>query len=126
MTIPAQVAAHFILIESQSFGRFQVLFDTPPCTNGLHHGGQRRLWWSRDEEIGHLIWIVKATAKDEPVAAIHGASLRDGQTRPVEKPLAFGAQASREALPIASTQGLLGDAGHITEQKACAGLHTHH
>src|ERR1700681_2590491 len=63
MPIPAQVAAHFILIKSQSFGCFQVLFDTPPCANGLHHGGQRRLWWRKDEEVSHLVWIVKATAK---------------------------------------------------------------
>ncbi len=93
MPIPAKVAAHFRLIESQSFGRFQVLFNVPTCPNGLHHGGQRGLWWRKDEKVSQLIWIVQTAADDEEMATIHAASLRNGQTRPVEKPLAFGAKA---------------------------------
>jgi hypothetical protein len=58
MAIPAEVAAHFILIESQCFARLQVLFDAPACANGLHHGGQRSLGWSPDEEVSQLVGVV--------------------------------------------------------------------
>ena len=60
------------------------------------------------------------------MAPVHAAGLCYGQARPVEETLAFGAQALREALPLPRTERLLGDAGHIREQQAGAGLHTDH
>ncbi len=52
MAIPAAVAAHFVLIESQSFGGLQILFDMKACANGLDDDGQGRLQGSVDQIIG--------------------------------------------------------------------------
>ena len=96
MPIPAEVAAHFILIESQSFGGFQVLFDAPACPNGLHHGGQRGLWWRKDEKGSQLIWVVQTAADDEEMATVDGTSTHNGQTSPVKEALAFGTKTDAE------------------------------
>src|SRR6266567_8990328 len=125
VTIPAQVTAHFILIQTQIFGGFQVFFDVPACAQSLYHRGKGGRGWSKDEEISQLVWIVQATAKDEEVAAIHDASLRDGKTCPIKETFAFRSHALRKALPITSTYCLLGNACHISHQKTCTCLHTH-
>src|SRR5690349_21703947 len=113
MAIPALVTAHFVLVQAQIFGGLQVLFDVPACAQSLYHGGKADVWWSKDEEIGNFLWVLDAAAKDEPVAAIDRASLRDGQTCPIKEAFAFGAQALGQALPITSTQRLHCDAFHV-------------
>src|SRR6266516_5798122 len=65
MTIPAEVAADFIVIQSEVFGRFQVLFDVPPCANGLDNNGQRGVRWRRDQEVSQLVGVVQAAAHHE-------------------------------------------------------------
>src|SRR6266568_2528733 len=52
MAVPAQVTAHFIVVESEGFASLQVLFDMPAGPDGLHHGGQERVGWSPDQVIG--------------------------------------------------------------------------
>ena len=66
-------------------------FNMPARANGLHDGGEGGIGWSRNEEIRHLVWVVEAAAKDEPMAAIHYACVHHGQTSPVKETLAFGA-----------------------------------
>src|SRR5947209_4051789 len=82
MAIPAEVAAHFILIESQVFAGLQVLLNAPAGANGLHDGGQRRVQRSKDQVVGELVGVVKATAHDQEVATVHAASLEPGQDGP--------------------------------------------
>jgi hypothetical protein len=122
MAIPADVAAHFILIESQVFGGLQILFDVPTTADGLDHEGQRRSGASEDEVGGDLAGIVEAATKEEEVAVIDAALMDDGQDGPGEETLTFGAQALGEEVPVGWTQGLLLDGGHISQQAAVAGL----
>src|SRR5262249_15785941 len=81
MTIPAEVAAHFILIESQSFGGLQVLFDVPPCANGLHHDGEGRLIWSGNEVISQFVGVVEATTDHKELSTVHGARRAQSKRR---------------------------------------------
>jgi hypothetical protein len=124
MAIPAEVAAHFIVVESQIFGRLQVLLHVPAGADGLHHEGQRRVEWGPDQVIGQFVWVVEAAPHHEPMATVYGAPMHHGQARPIKEALAFGAQARRVALPVAGTQRLLRTAGHISQQDARAGLYT--
>ena len=75
MAIPANVAAHFILIESQRFGGLQVLFDMPAGTNGLHHDGEGRLQGSVDQVIGQFVGVVEAATDHEKCSTVGGAPL---------------------------------------------------
>src|SRR5260370_13421561 len=124
MAIPTPVAAHFILIELQSFGGLQVLFDMPVGATGLHHGGQGGVGRGPDQEIGQLVWVVEAAAHQEPMATVHGASVHDWQASPVKEALPFGTQALTQTLPITDTERLLCDAGHRASQDACPCLYT--
>ena len=93
VAIPAQVAAHFVVIESEGEALLQVLFDVPAGADGLHHGGQGRVGWGPDQVIGQLVRVVQAAAHDEPMAPVGGAGLHEGQASPVKEALAFGALA---------------------------------
>ena len=93
MTIPAVVAAHFVVIQAKAFAGFQVLFDVPPCPNSLHYGGQRSLEWSPNQVVSQLVWLIQAAAHDKEVSTVHSACMHDGQASPVKEALAFGAQA---------------------------------
>src|SRR5260370_1797923 len=68
MAIPAEVTAHFIVIESGVFGGLQVLFDVPAAANGLHDGGQRRSREPEDEVGGYLAGVAGAATQDEELA----------------------------------------------------------
>ncbi len=125
MAIPAPVAAHFIVVEPKLLGGVQVLFDVLAGAAGLDDDGQRRIQGSVDQIIGQFVGVVQAATDHEPVTTVHGASVHEGQACPVKEALAFGAQALREALPVPGMERLLRHAGHITEQEAGAGLHTH-
>ena len=48
MTVPAQVAAHLVVIQAKAFAGFEVLFNMPPGSNSLHHHWQGRVEWSPD------------------------------------------------------------------------------
>src|SRR3982074_2173889 len=85
MAVPAEVAAHFIVVKTEGFGRFQVLFDAPARADGSHHGGQRGLGWRPDQVVGHLVWAVQAAAHHEPMATVCDPSMHDGQTSPVKE-----------------------------------------
>ena len=124
MAQPAEVAADFILIKSQIFGGLQVLFNAPPCANGLHNGGERRGLRSKDQVVSQLVRGVQAATHNQEMAAVNRACLDPGQHGPVKKPLAFGAQALTEALPVLLAKGLLGDGGDRVEQVALRGLDT--
>ncbi len=113
MAIPAQVAADLIVIESEGFAGLQVLFDVPPASDSLHHGGQGGIRWGSDQEIGQLVRVVEAAAHDEPMATVRDTSMHHGQASPVKKALPFGAQARRVAVPIPGTERLLCNAGHV-------------
>ncbi len=95
----------------------------PAGSNGLHHDGQGRIQGSGDQVVGQFVGVVEAATDHEEVTTVHRASAHDRQASPVKEALAFGAQAGREALPIAGTQRLLRDTGDITEQKTCSALH---
>src|SRR6266700_267951 len=124
MAIPAEVAADFILIQSQVFAGLQVLLNAPAGPNGLHDGAERRGQGSKDQVIGQLLRIVQATAYDQEMAAVDVAALEPGQDGPVKEAFAFAAQALREWLPVLWAQGLLGDAGDRAEQASLLGLDT--
>ncbi len=124
MAIPADVAAHFILIESQIFVGLQVLFNVPARTNDLHDGGERRGLGSKDQVVGQSVRGVQAATHDQEVAAVDAAALEAGQNGPVKKPLTFGAQALTQRLPVLLAKGLLGDVGHRVEQASLLGLDT--
>src|SRR2546421_3314478 len=113
MAIPAQVTAHFILIESQVFGGLQVLFDVPAAANGLDHDGQRRGRRRKDEIRGDLAGIVEAATKDEEVTVVDGALMHNGQDGPGKQTLAFGTQALGEGLPVRWAERLLMNGGGI-------------
>jgi hypothetical protein len=70
------------------------------------------------------MWVVETATHDEEMATVQGAPMHHGQASPIKEAFAFGTQASRETLPIPSAEGLLCDAGYITEQETCACLHT--
>src|SRR2546421_7912083 len=122
MAIPAQITAHFILIESQVFGGLQVLFDVPAAANGLDHDGQRRGRERKDEVRGDLAGIVEAATKDEEVAVVEGAVVQDGQESPGKEALTFAAVALREELPVLWAERLLLDRGNISQQAPVVGL----
>ena len=72
MTIPARKAAHFVLIQAQIFGGFQILFNVPARANGLHDGGQRGAEGRKDEVKGQDGRIVEAATDDQEMASICG------------------------------------------------------
>ena len=112
------------MVQPQIFGAFQVLFDAPTGANGLHHGGQGRGQGSKDQVIGQFKRLVQAAAKDQPMATVDRAPLHQRQDGPIKEAIPFGALALTQALPVLFAQGLLCDAGHITEQASLLGLHT--
>ncbi len=59
------------------------------------------------------------------MTTIHGASVHQGQARPVKEALAFGALAGRETLPILGVQRLVRDVRDIGQHVAGCRLHTH-
>ena len=122
MAIPADVAAHFILIQAKIFAGFQILFNVPTGANGLHDGGQGSGLRSKDQVIGHGLRGIEATAKHQPMALVHGATVEQRQHGPIKEPLPFGPLALTESLPVLGAQGVLPDAGHITEQASRFGL----
>ena len=75
MAIPADVAAHFILVKSKLFAGLQVLFDAPACPNGLHDGGQGCRQWGKDQVIGQFVRLVQTATKDQEVSVVHSASV---------------------------------------------------
>src|SRR6266436_979957 len=73
MAVPADVATHFIVIEAEIFGVFQVDFNTPASSDGQDdrvQGGPRRC---EDQVIGLFVGVVQATTDHEPVASIYRA-----------------------------------------------------
>ena len=126
MTIPAEVAAHFIVVKAEGFGRFQVLFDAPARADG------QPPWWAQGSRVaprpGSRPTRVGRPGSGAPRA--NGDRRRPQHARwadePVKEALAFGTQALGETLPIPRAEGLLGDASHIREQEACPCLHTDH
>ncbi len=126
MTIPADIAADFIVIESKIFGGFQVLFDAPTRSNSLHDGRQGRGQWGKDQVIGHFERRVEAATKHQPMAFVHGAMLEQRQDGPIKEPLPFGALALTESLPVLGAQRTVPDAGDIAEQTPRLGLHADH
>ena len=92
MTIPAEVTASFIVIQAKSFGGVQVLFDAPSGSNGLNHDRQRGVGWGPDQEVSQFVWVIEAAAHQEPMTAVHRASMYDWEASPVKKALAFGPQ----------------------------------
>src|SRR2546430_15984238 len=101
VAIPAEVAAHFILVEAQVFADFQVLFDVPPGANGPHHDGQRCVGRSPEQVVSQLVRVIEATTKDEPMATVGLTSVDERQAGPVQTapglwgPAATGAVARR-------------------------------
>ena len=124
MAIPAQIAAHFRLIESQGFGSFNILFDVPAGPDGLDDGGERRGQGSKDQVIGQFVRVIEAATNHEEVATVERALVEDRQDGPVKEPLALGAQALGESLPVLRAERTLGDAAHISKQRAGGGLDT--
>ena len=124
VAIPTLVAARFILIKSQRFGRLQILFNVPSASDGLHHERQGGVGWSPNQVVGQLVWVVEAAAKDEPLATIMGACIQHWQSGPIEKPQSLGALALAEALPILGVQCLVCDSGDVAEQNARSCLDT--
>ena len=122
VTIAADIAAHFRLVQAQVFAGLQVLFAVPTRANSLHHGRERRRQWSRDQVRSQFVRVVEAATDDQPVATVHAALLDPGPDGPIEKALPFGALALTEALPVLGAQGTVGDIGDITEQDAGFGL----
>src|SRR5438128_5251418 len=70
MPVPADITAHFILIEAQVFGGFQVLFNAPAGATGLHHSGEWRGKGSPDQVIGQLVRVVEAATYHQPVSSL--------------------------------------------------------
>jgi hypothetical protein len=103
MAVPAQVATPFIVTESKGFASFEILFHVPTSTNSGNHEGERGVEWSPDEEVGQLGGIVEAAAHQEEGSAINVPSVSNGQASPIKEALPLGAQALREAVPIAGT-----------------------
>ena len=100
MAIPADEAAHLVVIQSQIFGRFKIFLDMPACPDGRHHLLQRGPWWSKDEVVGLLLRIGEAATNEQPMVSILFPLMQDGHGCPVKEPGAFGPFTHREALPI--------------------------
>src|SRR5215472_6765691 len=75
MSVPAEVAAHFIVRETESFARLQVLFDVPACADGLHAGGQRRGRRSKNQIVRQLMWRIETATDQQEVAFVHDPGL---------------------------------------------------
>ena len=85
VTRPAEEAAHFVLIQAQVFGRFQILFNAPARADGLHDGGQGSGERGKDLVKGPDGRIVKATTDEQEVASVHGPGLHGVVQRFVQK-----------------------------------------
>jgi len=123
MTVPANEAAHFILIQAQPFAGLQILFNVPSRANGLHDGGQQHVFGGENQVIGQGVWVVKAATDDQEVLSIHRPGLCPGQDGPVKEPVPFGALTLTEPVPVAGAQGRR-DAAHIPGQTCLLALHT--
>src|SRR5437879_2628948 len=82
-------------------------FDVPTPSNGLHHEGQGRVEWGKDQVIGQLTGVVEAATHHEPMAVIEQAMVNHRQDSPIKEPLAFGPVALTEPLPVLWAHGLL-------------------
>src|SRR2546429_6835477 len=126
VAIPAEVAAHFILVKAQVFADFQVLFDVPPGANGPHHDGQRCVGRSPDQVVSQLVRVIEATTKDEPMATVGLTSVDERQAGPVKGGPAFWAPAANGPMPLLFWQRPGRDTGPLSQQKAGAGLPTNY
>ncbi len=126
MPIPAQVAAPFVVVQAQSFGRFSILFDVPPRSNGLDDRGQGHAKRGEDQVKGQLGGIIEATTDDQEVACIHAPGLHPGQDGPIKEAFSFSALALAEPLPVPAPKLVVRDAAHIAEQNSCGSLHADH
>src|SRR6266496_670829 len=65
VAIPAEVTAHFIVIESEGFTSLQILLDMPAAPNGPHDDGQRRVRARPDQVGAELAGIVEEDRSEE-------------------------------------------------------------
>ncbi len=92
-------AAHLIVIQSQSFAIFKMLFAMPACANSRNHLWQSGPFGGQDEVVRFLVGISQAATNEQPMAPIIFPPMQHGNVRPVEEPGAFASFTHREALP---------------------------
>ncbi len=84
-------AAHLIVIQSDVFAIFKILFDMPACATGRNHLWQSGPLRGKDEVVRFLVGISQAATNEQPMAPIIFPPMQHGNVRPVEEPGAFGA-----------------------------------
>src|SRR5450755_322369 len=84
--VPASETADLIVIQSQIFAIFKILFDMPACANGRNHLWQRGPLWPKDEVVRFLVGISQAATNEQPMTLIIFPSMQNGNVRPVEEP----------------------------------------
>src|SRR5215510_15583424 len=100
MPIPARPTAYLIMIQTDfAFGLFKGPFNGPPAPSHLHHGGQRRRVWRKNDVRRQRRGIAQTPAYQEPAAPVRLPRRGQGQPTPVIPARPFG--------PVASAQPLL-------------------
>src|SRR5512135_244637 len=100
VSVPASEAANLIVIQSEVFGVFKILFNVPAGANGRHHLWQGGCLWGKNEVVRFLVGIGEAAADEHPMASIIFPPMQHGYSRPVKQSGTLGAFTHREALPI--------------------------
>jgi len=97
-------AADLIVIQSEVFGVFKILFNVPACANRLHHLWQGGSLRGKNEVVRFLVGIGEAATNEHPMAPIIFPSMQHGDASPVKKSGTLGSFTHREALPIVGSK----------------------
>src|SRR4029450_9815335 len=105
MPIPARPTAHFIVIQTDfAFGLFKGPFNGPPAPSHLHHGGQRRRVWCKNDVRRQRRGTPPPPAYQEPPAPVRLPRRGQGQPTPVIPARPFRPVTCTQPLPALRRQ----------------------
>src|SRR5712691_6448192 len=100
VTIPADEATHFVVIESHVFACFKILFNAPPRSNGLDHRLYCRCRRSEDQVVGLLFRIAQRATYEQPMSCVVLPVMQERNTCPIKESRTFRALTHRKTLPL--------------------------
>src|SRR5260370_16741939 len=99
MAVPADKAAHFILIQSQVFAPLKILFNAPAASQSRDLGKQRGGGRSKDQIIRQFRGGIAGAADQQGMPSIILSAVPHRHTRPVKPPRSFGSLPQPQAFP---------------------------
>lgn len=134
MAVPASEAADLVVVQSQFFAVFNILFDPPAIVQGTDLGEKRGERGREDDVKGWIVAGIGRTPDEQAVPAIVLPAMPGGQVSPIKETRTFGSLAHGKARPrrgsqqsgyLAHFQSAYSDSGKVQDNRFGGGNGQH-